>query len=233
MLSDTMQVDNVSCECLLSPTPKSRIHAKKKKKNNIPGSFCVVTETFCSKLHLTDVLSSEPCSFPCAAGPTLPPLDADRAQKHGMDEFISANPCSFDHASLFEMVQRLTLDHRLNDTFCCLVSGVRGGCMWREARLTGGGGGGDTFPPLCFVFVCRDGSARARCLSWMSTAPGMASGVVTDTCVTCVTSWRGRRAGRSSTPPSFTTALLSAPPTCMGTGVAKPPLFFHTSSTWM
>nr|XP_043874777.1 calcium-dependent secretion activator 1 isoform X15 [Solea senegalensis] len=45
---------------------------------------------------------------------------ADRAQKHGMDEFISANPCSFDHASLFEMVQRLTLDHRLIDTFCCL-----------------------------------------------------------------------------------------------------------------
>ncbi|XP_006783159.1 calcium-dependent secretion activator 1 isoform X3 [Neolamprologus brichardi] len=45
---------------------------------------------------------------------------ADRAQKHGMDEFISANPCSFDHATLFEMMQRLTLDHRLNDTFCCL-----------------------------------------------------------------------------------------------------------------
>lgn len=58
------------------------------------------------------------CSFPCAVGW----IDADRAQKHGMDEFISANPCSFDHASLFEMVQRLTLDHRLNDTFCCLVS---------------------------------------------------------------------------------------------------------------
>ncbi|XP_035237817.1 calcium-dependent secretion activator 1-like isoform X1 [Anguilla rostrata] len=46
--------------------------------------------------------------------------DADRAQKHGMDEFISANPCSFDHASLFEMVQRLTLDHRLNDSYSCL-----------------------------------------------------------------------------------------------------------------
>ncbi|KAM6981147.1 calcium-dependent secretion activator 1 isoform 4-T4 [Aplochiton taeniatus] len=45
---------------------------------------------------------------------------ADRAQKHGMDEFISANPCSFDHASLFEMVQRLTLDHRLNDSYSCL-----------------------------------------------------------------------------------------------------------------
>ncbi|XP_030632175.1 calcium-dependent secretion activator 1 isoform X4 [Chanos chanos] len=45
---------------------------------------------------------------------------ADRAQKHGMDEFISANPCNFDHASLFEMVQRLTLDHRLNDNFASL-----------------------------------------------------------------------------------------------------------------
>nr|XP_015202639.1 PREDICTED: calcium-dependent secretion activator 1 isoform X19 [Lepisosteus oculatus] len=46
--------------------------------------------------------------------------DADRAQKHGMDEFISANPCNFDHNSLFEMVQRLTLDHRLNDSYSCL-----------------------------------------------------------------------------------------------------------------
>lgn len=47
--------------------------------------------------------------------------DADRAQKHGMDEFISANPCNFDHGSLFELVQRLTLDHRLNDSYSCLV----------------------------------------------------------------------------------------------------------------
>ncbi|XP_039627375.1 calcium-dependent secretion activator 1 isoform X14 [Polypterus senegalus] len=46
--------------------------------------------------------------------------DADRAQKHGMDEFISANPCNFDHASLFEMLQTLTLDHRLNDSYSCL-----------------------------------------------------------------------------------------------------------------
>ncbi|KAM6927921.1 calcium-dependent secretion activator 1-like [Xenentodon cancila] len=45
---------------------------------------------------------------------------ADRAQKHGMDEFISANPCNFDHASLFESLQRLTLDHRLNDSYSCL-----------------------------------------------------------------------------------------------------------------
>lgn len=39
-----------------------------------------------------------------------------------MDEFISSNPCNFDHASLFEMVQRLTLDHRLNDSYSCLAS---------------------------------------------------------------------------------------------------------------
>ncbi|XP_039885185.1 calcium-dependent secretion activator 1 isoform X3 [Simochromis diagramma] len=62
-----------------------------------------------------------------ARGGTTPQLDApisqfyaDRAQKHGMDEFISANPCNFDHASLFELVQRLTLDHRLNDSYSCL-----------------------------------------------------------------------------------------------------------------
>uniref|UniRef100_A0A672PQ45 Calcium-dependent secretion activator 1-like n=1 Tax=Sinocyclocheilus grahami TaxID=75366 RepID=A0A672PQ45_SINGR len=45
---------------------------------------------------------------------------AAQMDKHGMDEFISANPCSFDHALLFKMVQRLTLDHRLNDNFACL-----------------------------------------------------------------------------------------------------------------
>lgn len=48
--------------------------------------------------------------------------DADRFQKHGMDEFISANPCKLDHASLFRILQRQTLDHRLNDSYSCLVS---------------------------------------------------------------------------------------------------------------
>ncbi|XP_053326193.1 calcium-dependent secretion activator 1 isoform X11 [Spea bombifrons] len=62
-----------------------------------------------------------------AKGGNVPQLDApisqfyaDRAQKHGMDEFISSNPCNFDHASLFEMLQRLTLDHRLSDSYSCL-----------------------------------------------------------------------------------------------------------------
>uniref|UniRef100_A0A8C2K5Y3 Ca2+-dependent activator protein for secretion a n=1 Tax=Cyprinus carpio TaxID=7962 RepID=A0A8C2K5Y3_CYPCA len=58
-----------------------------------------------------------------AKGGSAPQLDApisQFSQKHGMDEFISANPCNFDHSSLFEMVQRLTLDHRLNDSYSCL-----------------------------------------------------------------------------------------------------------------
>ncbi|XP_072915229.1 calcium-dependent secretion activator 2 isoform X7 [Hemitrygon akajei] len=45
---------------------------------------------------------------------------ADRTQKHGMDEFIAADPCKFDHSALFEMLQRKTLEHRLNDSYSCL-----------------------------------------------------------------------------------------------------------------
>ena len=59
--------------------------------------------------------------------PLTPPLsgaatDADRARKHGMDEFISADPCKFDHAALFQFLQALTLDHRLSEPIASLVS---------------------------------------------------------------------------------------------------------------
>ncbi|XP_066175023.1 calcium-dependent secretion activator 2 [Sylvia atricapilla] len=54
------------------------------------------------------------------ANADISPLYPDRGQKHGMDEFISANPCKFDHASLFRLLQRQTLDHRLNDSYSCL-----------------------------------------------------------------------------------------------------------------
>uniref|UniRef100_A0A674GQK7 Calcium dependent secretion activator 2 n=1 Tax=Taeniopygia guttata TaxID=59729 RepID=A0A674GQK7_TAEGU len=54
------------------------------------------------------------------ANTDMSPLYTDRGQKHGMDEFISANPCKFDHASLFRLLQRQTLDHRLNDSYSCL-----------------------------------------------------------------------------------------------------------------
>ncbi|XP_052778321.1 calcium-dependent secretion activator 1-like isoform X5 [Mya arenaria] len=46
--------------------------------------------------------------------------DADRARKHGLDEFVQAYPCEFDHHELFKMLQTLTLDYRLNDAYTCL-----------------------------------------------------------------------------------------------------------------
>lgn len=48
--------------------------------------------------------------------------DADKARKHGMEDFISADPCTFDHAALFRILQNLTLDYRLNDPYASLVS---------------------------------------------------------------------------------------------------------------
>lgn len=46
--------------------------------------------------------------------------DADKARKHGMEDYISADPCTFDHASLFRTLQNLTLDFRLNDPYASL-----------------------------------------------------------------------------------------------------------------
>uniref|UniRef100_A0A7N6B130 Calcium dependent secretion activator 2 n=1 Tax=Anabas testudineus TaxID=64144 RepID=A0A7N6B130_ANATE len=38
----------------------------------------------------------------------------------GVEELISAPPCRFDHATLFTTLQKLTLQHRMNDSFSCL-----------------------------------------------------------------------------------------------------------------
>ncbi|XP_075678981.1 calcium-dependent secretion activator 1 isoform X1 [Dermatophagoides pteronyssinus] len=46
--------------------------------------------------------------------------DADRARKHGMDEFIQADPCKFNHHQLFSLLQRETLIYRLNDQYCSM-----------------------------------------------------------------------------------------------------------------
>ncbi|ELU11902.1 hypothetical protein CAPTEDRAFT_221270 [Capitella teleta] len=46
--------------------------------------------------------------------------DADRARKHGLDEFVQGNPCNFNHHDLFKSLQVLTLDYRLNDAYTCL-----------------------------------------------------------------------------------------------------------------
>lgn len=47
--------------------------------------------------------------------------DADKARKHGMEDYISADPCQFEHAQLFKLLQNLTLDYRLNDPFASMV----------------------------------------------------------------------------------------------------------------
>uniref|UniRef100_A0A672MC79 Calcium dependent secretion activator 2 n=1 Tax=Sinocyclocheilus grahami TaxID=75366 RepID=A0A672MC79_SINGR len=40
--------------------------------------------------------------------------------RQGVEELISAMPCNFDHASLFFILQKHTLIHRMNDSFSCL-----------------------------------------------------------------------------------------------------------------
>ncbi len=47
--------------------------------------------------------------------------DADRARKHGLDEYVTADPCKFNHGSLFKTLQTLTLDYRLADVYTCVV----------------------------------------------------------------------------------------------------------------
>ncbi|XP_071521411.1 calcium-dependent secretion activator [Panulirus ornatus] len=46
--------------------------------------------------------------------------DADKAKKHGMDEYISADPVKFDHHNLFRVLQAQTLEYRLIDPYCSL-----------------------------------------------------------------------------------------------------------------
>merc|ERR1719431_1602890 len=46
--------------------------------------------------------------------------DADRARKHGMEEYIAADPITFDHHALFSKLQNLSLDWRLQDPFASL-----------------------------------------------------------------------------------------------------------------
>uniref|UniRef100_A0A336KFR6 CSON009414 protein n=1 Tax=Culicoides sonorensis TaxID=179676 RepID=A0A336KFR6_CULSO len=44
----------------------------------------------------------------------------DKAKKHGMEEYVSADPCTYDHATLFKLLQNATLDYRLNDPYASL-----------------------------------------------------------------------------------------------------------------
>ncbi|XP_026168144.1 calcium-dependent secretion activator 2 isoform X3 [Mastacembelus armatus] len=48
------------------------------------------------------------------------PISLDPSQRQGVEELISAAPCRFDHAALFTILQKHTLQHRMNDSFSCL-----------------------------------------------------------------------------------------------------------------
>ncbi|KAM3870352.1 calcium-dependent secretion activator 2-like isoform 2-T2 [Diretmus argenteus] len=58
----------------------------------------------------------------CQGGNQKPasPISLDPSQRQGVEELISAAPCRFDHAALFTMLQKHTLQHRMNDSFSCL-----------------------------------------------------------------------------------------------------------------
>ncbi|XP_031712791.1 calcium-dependent secretion activator 1 [Anarrhichthys ocellatus] len=48
------------------------------------------------------------------------PISLDPSQRQGVEGLISAAPCRFDHAALFTILQKQTLQHRMSDSFSCL-----------------------------------------------------------------------------------------------------------------
>ncbi|XP_051807510.1 calcium-dependent secretion activator 2 isoform X7 [Acanthochromis polyacanthus] len=48
------------------------------------------------------------------------PISLDPTQRQGVEELISAAPSRFDHAAMFTILQKHTLQHRMNDSFSCL-----------------------------------------------------------------------------------------------------------------
>ncbi|XP_060932818.1 calcium-dependent secretion activator 2-like [Limanda limanda] len=58
----------------------------------------------------------------CRGGIQKPasPISLDPSQRQGVEGLISAAPCRLDHAALFSILQKHTLQHRMNDSFSCL-----------------------------------------------------------------------------------------------------------------
>ncbi|XP_063730286.1 LOW QUALITY PROTEIN: calcium-dependent secretion activator 2 [Eleginops maclovinus] len=58
----------------------------------------------------------------CRGGLQKPssPISLDPSQRQGVEGLISAAPSRFDHAGLFTVLQKHTLQHRMNDSFSCL-----------------------------------------------------------------------------------------------------------------
>ncbi|XP_041651835.1 calcium-dependent secretion activator 2 isoform X2 [Cheilinus undulatus] len=58
----------------------------------------------------------------CRGGLQKPasPISLGPSQRQGVEELISTSPSRFDHAALFTILQKSTLQHRMNDSFSCL-----------------------------------------------------------------------------------------------------------------
>uniref|UniRef100_A0A8C6WII8 Calcium dependent secretion activator 2 n=1 Tax=Neogobius melanostomus TaxID=47308 RepID=A0A8C6WII8_9GOBI len=54
------------------------------------------------------------------ASPIMQFLGLDPSQRQGVEGLISVAPSRFDHATLFSILQKHTLLHRMNDSFSCL-----------------------------------------------------------------------------------------------------------------
>uniref|UniRef100_A0A667XWT1 Calcium dependent secretion activator 2 n=1 Tax=Myripristis murdjan TaxID=586833 RepID=A0A667XWT1_9TELE len=52
--------------------------------------------------------------------PRIMTCEMTEYSRQGVEELISAAPCRFDHAALFTILQKHTLQHRMNDSFSCL-----------------------------------------------------------------------------------------------------------------
>jgi len=88
-----------------------------------------------------------------------------------MEEYISADPVKFDHSQFFKVVQTLTLDFRLNDPFCSLVSCLS---ILSSMRFI-------VHLPNVFWTVHRVGSHLVKFLFWMNIVPATAFEAVTAT----------------------------------------------------
>ncbi|XP_077566724.1 calcium-dependent secretion activator 2-like [Stigmatopora nigra] len=48
------------------------------------------------------------------------PISLDPSERQGVEELVAVSPSHFDHARLFSILQKQTLQHRMNDSFSCL-----------------------------------------------------------------------------------------------------------------
>jgi len=63
-------------------------------------------------------------------------LDFEVISKQTLDGVVAADPCKYDHASLFELLQRRTLQYRLNDVYMNMVSDIIFGIVYNKKKIS-------------------------------------------------------------------------------------------------